>query len=88
MDINSIDIVGERVDGGIDLYIVIVEEIEESENYRHSFWIKKKSIQLIIMCIADDFRETGFTDAVINDVMEQQYRMLDKLDVKYERIKY
>lgn len=40
------------------------------------------------MCIADDFRETGFTDAVINDVMEQQYRMLDKLDAKYERIKY
>lgn len=40
MDINSIDIVGERVDGGIDLYMVIAEEIEESENYRHSFWIK------------------------------------------------
>lgn len=31
MDINSIDIVGERTDGGIDLYIVIVEKIEESE---------------------------------------------------------
>lgn len=31
MDINLIDIVGERVDGGIDLYIVIVEEIEKSE---------------------------------------------------------
>lgn len=31
MDINLIDIVGERVDGGIDLYIVIVEKIEESE---------------------------------------------------------
>ena len=32
--------------------------------------------------------EAGFSDVVINDVMEQQYRMLDKLDVKYERIKY
>lgn len=31
MDINLLDIVGERVDGGIDLYIVIVEEIEKSE---------------------------------------------------------
>ena len=35
-----------------------------------------------------DQMEAGFSDVVINDVMEQQYRMLDKLDVKYERIKY
>ena len=28
MDINSIDIVGERVDGCIDLYIVVTESIE------------------------------------------------------------
>lgn len=32
--------------------------------------------------------EAGFLDVVINDVMEQQYRMVDKLNVKYERIKY
>ena len=32
--------------------------------------------------------EAGFSDVVINDVMEQQYRMVDKLNVKYERIKY
>lgn len=31
MDINVIDIIGERVDGGIDLYIVISDAIEESE---------------------------------------------------------
>ncbi len=31
MDVNSIDIVGERVDGCIDLYIVVAELIEESE---------------------------------------------------------
>lgn len=31
MDINSIDIVGERVDGCIDLYIVVTESIEKSE---------------------------------------------------------
>lgn len=31
MDTNLIDIIGERVDGGIDLYIVISDAIEESE---------------------------------------------------------
>ena len=28
--------------------------------------------------------EAGFSDVVINDVMEQQYRMVDKLNVKYD----
>ena len=46
------------------------------------------SLQDELSYIVSDFREAGFSDVVINDVMEQQYRMLDKLDVKYERIKY
>lgn len=46
------------------------------------------SLQDELSYIVSDFRKAGFSDTVINDVMEQQYRMLDKLDVKYERIKY
>lgn len=46
------------------------------------------SLQDELSYIVSDFRAAGFSDAVINDVMGQQYRMLDKLGVKYERIKY
>lgn len=33
-----------------------------------------------------DFRGAGYSDDVIRDVLEQQYKMLDKLKIAYERI--
>jgi hypothetical protein len=35
--------------------------------------------------IVDDFRAAGYSDAVTGKVLEQQYRMLDKLGVNYSR---
>ncbi|MBO4456227.1 MAG: hypothetical protein J5802_00760 [Butyrivibrio sp.] len=32
MDTNSIDIIGKRVDGGIDLVIIVPDEVENSED--------------------------------------------------------
>lgn len=46
------------------------------------------SLQDELSYIVSDFREAGFSNSVISDVLEQQYKMLDKLGVKYERIKY
>ena len=36
--------------------------------------------------IVDDFTNAGFSNDTINQVLEQQYKMLDKLGVPYERI--
>ena len=44
------------------------------------------SLQDELSYIVSDFREAGFSDSTINSVLEQQYKMLDKLNVQYERI--
>jgi hypothetical protein len=36
--------------------------------------------------IVEDFTNAGFSKQTISEVLEQQYRMLDKLKVPYERI--
>ncbi len=36
--------------------------------------------------IVDDLRYVGFDDAIIMQVLEQQYSMLDKLNVTYNRV--
>ena len=46
------------------------------------------SLQEELSYIVSDFRKAGFSDNTINSVLEQQYHMLDKLGVSYERIKY
>lgn len=46
MDTNLIDIIGERVDGGIDLYIVISGAIEESEELQTQLLDKIESYLL------------------------------------------
>ena len=46
------------------------------------------SLQEELSYIVSDFRTAGFSDATICDVLEQQYKMLDKLNVPYERIKF
>ena len=46
------------------------------------------SLQDELGYIVTDFREAGFSDSTIANVLEQQYSMLDKLGVSYERIKW
>lgn len=46
------------------------------------------SLQSELSNIVSDFKNAGFSDSTINSVMEQQYRMLDKLGVAYERINF
>ena len=46
------------------------------------------SLQEELSYIVSDFRKAGFSDNTINSVLEQQYHMLDKLGVSYERINY
>ena len=46
------------------------------------------SLQDELSYIVSGFRAAGFSDSTINNVLKQQYKMLDKLDVLYERIKY
>ena len=53
---------------------------------RNGKW--SSSLQDELSYIVSDFREPGFSNSIISDVLEQQYKMLDKLGVKYERIKY
>jgi len=38
--------------------------------------------------IVDDLSLAGFSRKTIDEVLEQQYRMLDKLEVPYSRIEY
>jgi hypothetical protein len=38
--------------------------------------------------IASDLKKAGFESDAIRSVLEQQYRMLDKLGVPYQRIQY
>ena len=45
------------------------------------------SLQDELSHIVSDFREAGYSDSTIGNVLEQQYKMLDKLGVSYERIK-
>ncbi|MGN0632906.1 MAG: hypothetical protein ACI4JW_03470 [Oscillospiraceae bacterium] len=44
------------------------------------------SLQDELQYIVDDFKGAGFSQETISKVLEQQYRMLDKLKVPYERI--
>lgn len=53
-----------------------------------NLWSDGQKLHIRLGILSGAFREAGFSDAVINDVMEQQYRLLNKLNVKYERIKY
>ena len=46
------------------------------------------SLQDELSYIVSDFKAAGFSNSTINNVMEQQYKMLDNLNVSYERIKY
>lgn len=46
------------------------------------------SLQEELGYIVADMSKAGFKPAVIRSVLEQQYRMLDKLKVPYQRIKY
>jgi len=46
------------------------------------------SLQDELSFIASDFKKAGFSNSTINKVLNQQYRMLDKLKIPYERIKY
>jgi RHS repeat-associated protein len=43
------------------------------------------SLQDELQYIVDDLTKAGFTPNVINDVLEQQYKMLDKLKVPYKK---
>lgn len=44
------------------------------------------SLQDELQYIVDDFTNAVFSNDTINQVLEQQYKMLDKLGVPYERI--
>ncbi|PFD04459.1 pre-toxin TG domain-containing protein [Bacillus cereus] len=46
------------------------------------------SLQAELKNIVSDFEKAGFSKEIIRGTLEQQYRMLDKLKVKYERIEY
>ncbi|PFJ38572.1 pre-toxin TG domain-containing protein [Bacillus thuringiensis] len=46
------------------------------------------SLQAELKNIVSDFEKAGFSKETIRGTLEQQYRMLDKLKVKYERIEY
>ncbi len=46
------------------------------------------SLQDELSYIVADFEKAGFSDTTIKQVLEQQYSMLDKLGVTYERIKF
>lgn len=46
------------------------------------------SLQEELKNIVSDFEKAGFSKETIRGTLEQQYRMLDKLKVKYERIEY
>ncbi|PGY65506.1 hypothetical protein COE34_25100 [Bacillus cereus] len=46
------------------------------------------SLQEELKNIVSDFEKVGFSKETIRGTLEQQYRMLDKLKVKYERIEY
>ncbi|WP_106766534.1 RHS repeat-associated core domain-containing protein [Paenibacillus faecalis] len=46
------------------------------------------SLQDELQYIIDDFKAAGFSRNTIDNVLEQQYKMLDKIKVPYERIKY
>ncbi|HDR7163704.1 TPA: hypothetical protein QCW52_004824 [Bacillus cereus] len=46
------------------------------------------SLQAELKNIVSDFEKAGFSKETIRGTLEQQYKMLDKLKVKYERIEY
>ncbi|MDD2401759.1 MAG: hypothetical protein PHD60_06090 [Clostridia bacterium] len=45
------------------------------------------TLQEELQYIVDDFTNAGFSSSTIDEVLEQQYKMLDKLNIPYERIK-
>ena len=46
------------------------------------------TLQEELQFMGDDLTKGGFSRNTTSQVLEQQYKMLDKLDVKYERIDY
>lgn len=46
----------------------------------------RSTLQDELQYIVDDFSNAGYSRGTIEQVMEQQYKMLDKLGVNYERI--
>lgn len=46
------------------------------------------TLQEELQLMVDDLTKAGFSPNTISKVLEQQYKMLDKLGVKYERIDY
>nr|TWR33394.1 hypothetical protein FQY85_15250 [Cronobacter turicensis] len=44
------------------------------------------SLQDELNNIVTDFRDAGFKDDVIKSVLDQQYKMLDKLNVPYNKV--
>lgn len=55
-------------------------------NSGHGKW--SSTLQQELQYIVDDFTNAGFSRETIQQVLEQQYSMLDKLGASYERIKY
>ncbi|MFS1514346.1 hypothetical protein VQL36_18250 [Chengkuizengella sp. SCS-71B] len=48
----------------------------------------RSSLQDELQYIVDDFTKAGFNRSTIEETLEQQYKMLDKLKVPYKRIDY
>lgn len=46
------------------------------------------TLQEELQFMVDDLTKAGFSRNTTSQVLEQQYKMLDKLGVKYERIDY
>lgn len=66
--------------------------ISTSQNVRRNYRVANgkgkwsSSLQDELKYIVEDFTNAGFSKDTINGVLEQQYKMLDKLKVSYERI--
>lgn len=66
--------------------------ISTSQNARRNYRVANgkgkwsSSLQDELKYIVEDFTNAGFSKDTINGVLEQQYKMLDKLKVSYERI--
>lgn len=58
------------------------------ERVRHGMGKWSSSLQQELSYIPSDLRTAGFSDSVIDRVLEQQYGMLNKLGVQYEKIEY
>ena len=65
MDTNSIDIIGERNDGGIDLFIIIEDSIEKSEELQTQLLDKIENYLIYIN--SSNFKD-DFPSILIDDV--------------------